>query len=175
MDHILKAITGDATLFVKELTVWLPYSNRAGIGPGDDLNTVRKKLRDSGLTYHGDDWSVTYGDNELKYVVLTDGKDNAAERLTIGKDPARYREGQFEAYCAKVPGGYFLENGDYVVITERCLVWLRKNNPSVMTSESMAGARIVETEEGLRCIDSDGTVYWFSDDGIPMPIGRIEQ
>lgn len=169
--YILASMTGDATLHIEEITAWLPYENEPGIEKNDDMETVKKKIREAGFGVDSDDeFIISYTEGQLKYTIFMSMIGNKAGQISISQiRDGEYREGQFEAYCAAVPNGYYLENGDYMFVNERGLIQLYKDYAAVSVSPAYASGKLEETEDGLRFTAPDGKIYFISSNGVPVP------
>lgn len=163
IDHFLSRFLDDSTLYISRIAVELPYKNIAGIQKGDDAKTVREKLSKAGLEYEDQGESIVYYYDNYLYSIEMFGEDNSADQIHIRKDYQKVDDKKFEAYCKALPGGIFLDNGDYMATTEKGLVQIYKNQTGYRFYDNQINGKLDKTDDGLFYRSDDGALNFSID------------
>ena len=170
VDNILATFINDTTMYIEELDIELPYENTAGIVRNDDTETVKKKLFNAGINFKADDESHIYFDHSgYRYGIGMYMKDYKAKKLIIDQPDTdlKFSEGQFNAYCKALPGGFYLKNGDYIAATAKGLAQVYKNTRGISLDSNMGQGKLYKTEEGIVFETTDGkSKYLINQNGI---------
>jgi len=174
VDPILSKGIHDSTLYISSISIGLPYENIAGLEKNDDAETVKSKIVHCGLSYEVVDDHIDFEYGRYKYSVYMYGENNTADQIMMEILPAHRRDEEtFNRYVEKLTGGYILDNGDYLVITEDGLIQIFRNSNGLCYISSSKGT-LEETEEGiLYTSDTGRTKYLIHGDGsimqLPVP------
>jgi hypothetical protein len=186
VDSFMATLINDTSMYIEEISVELPYENAAGIKANDDTETVKKKLSDTSISISNDDEAhIYYEHNGYRYAV---GMHNAGykARILIIDQPnteSKFSEAQFDTYCKAVPGGFYLENGDYIAATANGLAQIYKNTRGISLNTNMGQGKIYESENGIIFETSDGkSKYLINQYGIAaatlitseQPVGNVQ-
>lgn len=160
VDDLKESLYHNNQFYLESITTTLPTNNVANILKDDDVNTVKKKLEEAKIDYKvsGDD-SIMYEHNNYRYDIhLASGK---ASQITCsihfnGKK-------KFENYCKEIPGGSYLENGDYAVTTDKGLLHIYKDATGYQLYDDIPNGTLTQVRNKLIYESNDGNTKYIID------------
>lgn len=160
VDNLKESLYHNNQLYLESITTTLPYNNVANILNNDDVNTVKKKLEEAKIHYRivGED-SIIYEHNNYSYDIhLSNGR---ADQISCsihfnGKK-------KFEIYCSEFPGGSYLENGDYVVTTNKGLLHIYEGATGYQLYDDIPDGTLTKVENKLIYASNDRNTKYIID------------
>lgn len=184
-DAALLIIKKDTTLSISNISIDLLYDKIAGIEKNDDMDTVRKKLAKAGVEYNDTGHSINFDSGIYSYSIYGLFDVNRAEYIGMSlSQNEKYRETQFNRYCELFSGGFYLRNGDYIVITEAGLTQFSRNWNSILktwdpnnlngTLEKINEELIYTSEDGnSRSLINQNGYLMLIQDAVPLITSNV--
>lgn len=159
IDYFKNDILDDHRVFINNINVELPYNNPFDIKLNDSIDTVKQKLDKLDIEYDFiDDETISFTYGKFHYYINFFNEGKLADQIGFSANSGskEFKEDFFKKYCDAVPGGYYIQNGDYIVALNEGLLHINKENVEYNLDKDKAGGEIVQNGDLMVFYDCDG-------------------